>query len=786
MRLGLLFGMAKLRRKKVPNLFLGICIAITTALLVNVLVLLRDLNGIFEQAYEGMEGAQLCCLWSNEMFSADFVRKYLDDSQEDFQYQITEHTKTINYIEKDGIKLSNGILLELPEMIGNDMLSPKMPDDLDPVMPQKGEIWITTKLANILHLKEGDEVSLQFADRDLKVWVAKIVIDPVFGSSSTNVYRMWCGYGQLSDFPAAENHAVSYLEVRFDAYSRLTEQHFISDAEEYFEMPLGNALYTYDKIKGGYIMIYQMAGAVLCFVSVVLVLTVVILTIFLIKSDMEEDIRNIGLCKSLGMTGGQIVRGYLISYGSIAFIGATAGSAAGGVFSRKIIAVIFGNIGIYGVSFAGKGKYQPVVWLAVVFAVLLICFCEIFKIYRFNASDSIRKGTWQHREKEMKAGKNFQYNGRMSFELYYAVRGMRNKKIRYGFIAGVSIVLSSLTIVCTGCLNAIKNIDENPETWGFIKTDIYVTSAQDLPVSSIIDELEEDERIDYTYGVNKVYVMYKPYNAAAYQSIMTELYELPWNEKIHDRALYGRRPVKEDEIGVGLGLAQQYGLRTGETIELFVNGQKKQYEITEIFQTLSNSGNIFRMVTDNLDGYVETDGKYGDYMIVLRNSSEKWEFAQELADKYDGKFAFIASKSNGENFTGVLAPVILIVMTVFMAVIIMVTVNLTILLVRWEQGLIGLLKAVGMTSRQVLKIYVFRNCLSAAAGSCLGIAAGIFVLPHVLTPYAKGLGLTEFPFAVSMSGTLAGMILPPACLFVGTVVITKTIHSVTVKQLLNE
>lgn len=785
MKASFMCGFAKLRRKKIPNLFLGICIVITAALLVNALVLIKELNVIFDRAYADMDGAQLCALWSSEMFSADLVRNYLDGSSEEFEYQITEKTKTVDYIEKDGIKLSNGILLELPERIGTDMLSPKMSDVLEPDMPEKGEIWITTKIANILKLKEGDEVILQLADQCVKVKVTKIVIDPVFGSS-TNVYRMWCGYGQLADFPMAENNAVSYLEIKFDKYSHLSEQNFIRETEEYFDMPLGNALYTYDTIKSGYTTVYQMVGAVLSFVSVVLAIAVVWLTLFLIKSDMDEDIRNLGIYKSLGMTGIQIISGYLISYGTIGFAGAALGSIIGGWLCKGMIAGILGDIGVYMVSFTGIVDYQFLVWITVLSAVMLICFCSIFKIYRLNASYAIRKGVWQSHETDRQERRSTYYNGKASFELYYAVRGMQNKKLKYVYIAAISLILSSLNIVFTGCLNAVRNIDQDPETWGFIKTDIYVTSVGNMPVSAIIDELEESPKVDYTYGVNKIYVTYKPDHTDTYQSITTELYELPWNEKIKDRALYGRRPDRENEIGVGLGLAQTYGLEVGEKIELLVNGIKGEYEITEIFQTLSNSGNVLRMVTDNLDEFVREDGNYGDYMLVLRNGYDKWEYAEELTEKYDGQFAFIASKSNGENFSGVLAPAVITILAVLVIVIVLITTNLTFLLVRREQSLIGLLKAVGMTSWQILKIYILRNCLSAMAGSCLGIMAGTFIIPQLLTPYAKLLGLTKFPFSGSLTGILTGVALSPACMLLGTCVIIKTIIKIPVRQLVNE
>ena len=142
-------GLAKLRRKKVPSLLLGICIMLTAALFVNAFILLKDLNTVFDRAYEGMEGPQMCCLWSRGMVNADSVRQYLEDSAEKMEYQITEQTKTIEYIEKDGVKLSNGILLELPETLGREMLSPKIMDETGIEMPQKGEIWITPKIANI-------------------------------------------------------------------------------------------------------------------------------------------------------------------------------------------------------------------------------------------------------------------------------------------------------------------------------------------------------------------------------------------------------------------------------------------------------------------------------------------------------------------------------------------------------------------------------------------------------------------------------------------------------------
>ena len=779
-------GLAKLRRKKVPSLLLGICIMLTAALFVNAFILLKDLNTVFDRAYEGMEGPQMCCLWSRGMVNADSVRQYLEDSAEKMEYQITEQTKTIEYIEKDGVKLSNGILLELPETLGREMLSPKIMDETGIEMPQKGEIWITPKIANILNLRVGDEVSLQLADQSVNVKVVRIVADPVFGSSNTNVYRMWCGYGRLSDFPLSENRLISYLEIRFEEYSRQAEQKFIRDTEAHFNVPLGDTLYTYDKIKSGYTSAWQMLGNLLCLVSVILAAVVIVLTLFLVKSDMDEDVRTAGIYQSLGMTGMQIIGVYLVSYGAAGFAGAGLGSLMGGWLNHGILDRILGNTGIYTDFTINTGACQAGVFAGVSAAVLLVCLCAVFRIRTLNASHAIRSGTWQTRERARKRQRNWSYNGRCSFELYYAVRGMLNKKAGYVYIASVSLILGCLSVVCFGCLNAVKNIDREPEAWGILKTDIYVTSLDGTPVSTVTEELEKEPEVEYTYGANKIYSKYKPDHQDTWQSIVTELYELPWNEKIEDKSLYGRRPQKEGEISVGVTLARQYGLEAGEKMELYVNGEKKEFEITGIFRTLSNYGNVIRMVTDDLDQAVEADGGSGDYMLVLSKGCDKWNYARELTERYEGKFSFIASKSNGEHITGVLAPAVGTILAVLLITSVLITINLTFLLIRREQKLIGLLKAVGMTSWQILKIYLWRNCLAALLGSCLGLAAGTLLVPDLLTPFAKGMGLVKFPFSNSAAGMLVSSVLLPLCMALGTCAVVKAIHRVSVKQLVNE
>ena len=779
-------GLAKLRRKKVPSLLLGICIMLTAALFVNAFILLKELNTVFDRAYEGMEGPQMCCLWSRGMVNADSVRQYLEDSAEKMEYQITEQTKTIEYIEKDGVKLSNGILLELPETLGREMLSPKIMDEAGIEMPQKGEIWITPKIANILNLRVGDEVSLQLADQSVNVKVVRIVADPVFGSSNTNVYRMWCGYGRLSDFPLSENRLISYLEIRFEEYSRQAEQKFIRDTEAHFNVPLGDTLYTYDKIKSGYTSAWQMLGNLLCLVSVILAAVVIVLTLFLVKSDMDEDVRTAGIYQSLGMTGMQIIGVYLVSYGAAGFAGAGLGSLMGGWLNHGILNQILGNTGIYTDFTINTGACQAGVFAGVSAAVLLVCLCAVFRIRTLNASHAIRSGTWQTRERARKRRRNWSYNGRCSFELYYAVRGMLNKKAGYVYIASVSLILGCLSVVCFGCLKAVKNIDREPEAWGILKTDIYVTSLDGTPVSTVTEELEKEPEVEYTYGVNKIYSKYKTDHQDTWQSIVTELYELPWNEKIEDKSLYGRRPQKEGEISVGVTLARQYGLEAGEKMELYVNGEKKQFEITGIFRTLSNYGNVIRMVTDDLDQAVEADGGSGDYMLVLSKGCDKWNYARELTERYEGKFSFIASKSNGEHITGVLAPAVGTILAVLLITSVLITINLTFLLIRREQKLIGLLKAVGMTSWQILKIYLWRNCLAALLGSCLGLAAGTLLVPDFLTPFAKGMGLVKFPFSNSAAGMLVSSVLLPLCMALGTCAVVKAIHRVSVKQLVNE
>ena len=66
-----------------------------------------------------------------------------------------------------------------------------------------------------------------------------------------------------------------------------------------------------------------------------------------------------------------------------------------------------------------------------------------------------------------------------------------------------------------------------------------------------------------------------------------------------DKSLYGRRPEKEDEISVGKTLAEEYGLHVGETMELFINGEKKVTENSEIICSYWRMGRINGIMQKN-------------------------------------------------------------------------------------------------------------------------------------------------------------------------------------------
>lgn len=784
-----LCGFAKLRRKKIQNLLLCTCIIIMAATLLNAFILLGKLGKVFEQSYESMQGPHMCALWSDSTFSPELVQQYLEASPEKPEYLMTSKTKSLEYIVSGENRLSNGVLLELPKEISTDLISPRILDDLPITMPDGNEIWITTKLANILNLKVGDELILESSATSLPMQVVKIVADPVFGSANTPIYRIWCGYNQLETFPLPQGRTLSYLEIRFQEYSPSAERKFIQDAEEAFDMPLSDTIYTYDRIKAGYTSTYEMIGGISSLVSAILAVMIVVMTLFLVQSDMSEDIRKIGIYKSIGMTNGQVIASYLVGYGVLVLVGGVLGSILGEAFSKNILTSILGDLGIFKVAITGVLQYQIAVCILIFVTIMITSFCVIVKIHKLNTSHAIRRGTWtaenrRDKKRRKREGKEYSFIERVSFEFYYALKGMWNKKARYVFIATVSLVLGCLTILCIGSLKAINNIDEEPEIWGFIRSDIYITSLEDAPVSGILEELKEDQRVDYAYGVNRIYPQYKPQGQQGYQSIAASLYEIPWNPKVNHKFLEGRAPQKEDEIALGLGLVETYGLGVGDTMELFVNGKNRNYQIVGTFQTLANYGNIIEMVTENLDEFLEQG--YGDYMLVLHDGSAKWGYSEELNQKYNGSINFIASKSNGENLAGALVPALGTLITILLLITVLITINLTFILIKREQNLIGKLKAVGMTSWQILQIYLWRNCLSAAFGNILGILLGTFLMPVLLNPYAKVLGLAEFPFSSSVMGGIFVFFLLPVCMFVGTSTILKGINRVSVKRLVED
>ena len=102
---------------------------------------------------------------------------------------------------------------------------------------------------------------------------------------------------------------------------------------------------------------------------------------------------------------------------------------------------------------------------------------------------------------------------------------------------------------------------------------------------------------------------------------------------VHITNLEGRNPSGISEISIGLGLSRKYQKDIDDTIDLYVEGQMREYTITGIYQSGNRMGLNIRM---SMDGYKVLNPLFetSEYLINLKEGVNTLEFISWIENHF--------------------------------------------------------------------------------------------------------------------------------------------------------
>ena len=451
----------------------------------------------------------------------------------------------------------------------------------------EGKAYFTGSLVTKADIDIGDKFQAKIEDTELTLTYAGLGKDAFLGSEMFNNPRIIISHTDyekiMADEKAVKNDSASIFYI--NGYDTKTLESDLSDAPNaIFNKPIALIRTSY--------MMNSIVAALLLIVSVCLILVSFVVLRFTISFTINEEFREIGVMKALGLKNSSVRGLYLVKYLGISVIGAVIGF---------ILSIPFGNALLKSVSenmVLGNDNMiliNVLCSISVVLIIMLFCHRCTRRIKKLSPIDAVRSG---------QTGERFKNKGIMHLG--------KSKLGATSFLAFNDIFSSPkqfciMTVIFSVCLLLITTLANTANTLSSekllpllcaTKSDAYITDVD------IIGKLQAGK------------VTYKEINA----DIENKLADNGMSGKVFSEALLfpsleangkkaspafnycnstkasdytyteGYAPKYANEIALTIQVADKLGVGVGDKVKLTLGDKSDDYIVSALFQSMIQLG----------------------------------------------------------------------------------------------------------------------------------------------------------------------------------------------------
>lgn len=515
--------------------------------------------------------------------------------------------------------------------------------------------------------------------------------------------------------------------------------------------------------------------AVILLVSVLVVGITFMCIRFTLLARIEDDYREIGVMKAIGLRVSDIKKIYFSKYAAIAAVGCILGFALSFVFRGMLLE----NIRLY----MGESENSSFALLFGIIGVLLVFLAIIAyvngvlkRFRKISAAQAIRFGTSQ----EKYAGaKHFILSRNRLFDtnIFLGVKDVLTRKSLYATMLAVLVISAFIIIVPQNLSNTISS--KSFITYmGIGNYDLRFDIQQTDNISDRAAEIEKMMNSDSDISKYAVLTT-KTFNVkmkdGSEERIKTELgdhsiFPIGYSE--------GRAPVVKDEIALSVMNADELGKKVGDEITLEIEGEEKKLTVCGIYSDVTNGGKTAKAVfTDNSADIM--------WYVIGAELSDK-SLIGEKASEYEVRFNFAKISGIDDYISQTFGSTISSVGKASYAVIVvalMITVLVTLLfmkmLVAKDRYSIAVMKALGFTNSDIRAQYVTRSVFVLIVGIVLGTLLANTLGEVLAGMLISSFGASSIKFVVN---PLSAYLICPL-MMVGTVLIATIIGTLGAGQI---
>lgn len=485
----------------------------------------------------------------------------------------------------------------------------------------EGEVYLPRKMINE-NLKVGDSFYVQLKDEKKKFTFAGIVKDALLGPDTMGMFRIVINqkdFQELIDKGEFASQKIYQVDCKDeDAFSQEVSQcnfHtlFVDDVS------LVRSMYVMDMV----------IAATLLMVSLCLILISAIMLRFTIIFTINEDYKEIGIMKAIGIPDRSIRFLYVTKYFMISMAGAVIGYFLSIPFGQTMVEGVVKNIVVEDGS--SSWFLSLVISILVAVAIAGFAFLSTGKIKKFTPMDAIRSGNNGERFQR----KNILKLGRLRIRpsTFLAVNDVLCELKKYIILVFVSSVGIWLVVMPINTINTLRS-DEVSAWFGLAPCDFYITEQGRIEKNMLegsrtvyeeyLDELEEklveaDIPVDHmaTETMFRFKIRKGKYssNSMALQGHGTDTDAYMYEE--------GSAPKEKNEIAVTHIIAEKIHAGIGDTVYIAMYGKEIPFLVTAVYQSMNNMGEGIRFSQNADVDYGALAASFGTQLILKDSRTEK-------------------------------------------------------------------------------------------------------------------------------------------------------------------
>lgn len=618
-------------------------------------------------------------------------------------------------------------------------------DNNQPVSLAKGEMAIPAYLAEQNQLKPGDILKITCGEKSMDFTVSVIMKDAVFGSEMMGFKRLLITDEDYQTLTAKGNIFHTLLFAVNSSDITAFEKDFKKNDFQVvtsLNSSILNMLYVFDMLLAGVFII----------VSICLIVVSLLILRFTIVFTLQEDYKEIGIMKAIGIRDNSIKGIYLLKYFAISVIGSIIGLLLSFPFEKVLIQEAISNL----VTRDAKSNILVNVGCAILIVLIVLFFCYLStgKVRKFSAIEAIRNGSNGER---FKAKTVFRLNKRkwIAPAFYMACNDVVGNVKRFVVLAiifclGMLELLLPLIAIHTLKDDSIITSFGMQQSSAFIdngKMEKYFKQDNNDSLLADIKKMEEDladagidasvwDEIGYTIPC---------YSTDPQQTVQYYIMQLIGDKEDDYAVVDGRMPLLQNEIMITEITAKELNVGIGDSIYFKYPDKSEEYVVTGTYQCLMNMGKGFRISRD-----AQLDSRYlsslMDMQVQVNGEEPGNDILKQLEEVFPDYKVSSVNEYVGTMIGGVLDKLDSIKL-LLLAVVILINVLITVLIMKMlitkERGEIAMLKSVGFSNCTLKTWQSLRILLVLVFSMGLGVLLSKLLAPIVISPIFAMMGGTS-------------------------------------------